>query len=175
MAFIKGPILPGDLVMRKPLSRKSKIHPKWDGPFVVLAGTDTDVYQLATANGYIIKNLTNEERLRKLTFEEARKYSDEFWQASSRLRLHDKLAKQQQELHDLDVQIRKATVATLEAQRRGQRTSLERHAELSTRRRQAVKAIHETEAATELPLAEPELELTQRPKRFTRLPSRFRD
>ena len=58
----KDPIIPGDLVMRSPINRKSKLHPKWDGPFVVLDSTDTDVYQLATANGYKLPNLCHEWR-----------------------------------------------------------------------------------------------------------------
>jgi len=32
-AFANDPIMPGDLVMRSLLSRKSKLHPRWDGPF----------------------------------------------------------------------------------------------------------------------------------------------
>jgi hypothetical protein len=35
-----GPIIEGDLVMRKVQSRKTKLHPKWDGPFVVYEVTD---------------------------------------------------------------------------------------------------------------------------------------
>jgi hypothetical protein len=77
-AFMDGPIMPGDLVMRTPLNRKSKLHPKWDGPFVVLASTDTDVYQLATANGHILNNLINQARIRKLTLEEVDNYCNEF-------------------------------------------------------------------------------------------------
>jgi len=41
--------------MRAPLKRKSKLRPRWEGPFVVLDSTEKDVYQLATANGYILK------------------------------------------------------------------------------------------------------------------------
>ena len=134
--------------MRKLLSRKSKLHPKWDGPFVVLAGTDTDAYQLATANGYIIQNLTNEQRLRKLSPDEAANYSDQFWAASRRLRLHDRRAKQQQQLHDLDVQLRKATTEHLEAQRRGEQVSLDKHAELSAKRREITDTLRTAEADT---------------------------
>ena len=59
-------IIAGDLVMRAPINRKSKIHPKWDGPFVVLDTSEKDVYQLGTANGHVIENLVNKQRLWKL-------------------------------------------------------------------------------------------------------------
>ena len=58
-SYSASPILNGDLVMCTPLNRKSKLHPRWDGPFVVLDSTDKDVYQLATASGHILKNLVN--------------------------------------------------------------------------------------------------------------------
>jgi hypothetical protein len=93
-AFVRSPVAPGDLVMREPINRKTKLHPKWDGPFVVLESTDTDVYKLATANGYIIKNLVNQARLRKLNADECKQYTGEFWEASARLRSQDKQAKQ---------------------------------------------------------------------------------
>jgi len=65
-AYFTTPIIHGDLVMRSPLNRKAKLHLKWDGPFVVLDSSDKDGYQLATANGHILENLVNVERLRKL-------------------------------------------------------------------------------------------------------------
>jgi len=92
-AFLTGTISPGDLVMREPINRESKLHPKWDGPFVVVATTDYDVYQLASANGYIVRNLVNASRLRKLTRSEAQQYTDEFWAASKRLQTQNKRAK----------------------------------------------------------------------------------
>ena len=91
------PIIAGDLVMRTPLNRKSKLYPKWDGPFVILASTDKDVYQLATANGHIINNLVNQARLRKLDETERKRYTGDFWEASKRLRLYDKQAKDQKQ------------------------------------------------------------------------------
>ena len=69
-SYPEKPILTGDLVMRTPLNQKSKLHPRWEGPFVVLGSTEKDVYQLATANGHILKNLTNVKRLRKLDTDE---------------------------------------------------------------------------------------------------------
>jgi hypothetical protein len=52
-AFLNDLIMSGDLVMREPLSRKSKLHPRWDGPFVIVGSSEKDVFQLATANGPI--------------------------------------------------------------------------------------------------------------------------
>jgi hypothetical protein len=56
--------------MRSPINKKSKLHPQRDGPFIVLASSDKDTYQLASANGYVIGNLINETRIRKLSLEE---------------------------------------------------------------------------------------------------------
>jgi hypothetical protein len=81
-AFLNDPIMPGDLVMRKPLNRKSKLHPRWDGPFIILGATNKDVYQLATANGYTLPNLHNITRLKKLDKNERIRYAGDFWDAS---------------------------------------------------------------------------------------------
>ena len=81
-----------------PINRKSKMHPRWDGPFVILEIRDKNV---ATANGYILKHLVNKDRLQKLSESEAKSYVDEFWEASDRLKKHDALAKQRQRLNDL--------------------------------------------------------------------------
>jgi hypothetical protein len=110
--------------MRAPINQKSKLHPKWDGPFIVLASTNKHTYQLASANGYVIRNLINETRIRKLSLEECKQYTGEFWEASKRLRSQDLSAKHQRELHDIDVQLRKATTDQLEAQQKGEPSSL---------------------------------------------------
>src|SRR5213078_456949 len=39
-ASIEQPITAGDLVMRDIPNPKSKLHPRWDGPFVVLEASD---------------------------------------------------------------------------------------------------------------------------------------
>ena len=54
-------------------------------------------YQLATANGHIINNLVNHARLRKLDEAERKRYTGDFWEASKRLRLYDKRAKDQRQ------------------------------------------------------------------------------
>src|SRR5438045_8706207 len=103
--------------------RESKLHPRWDGPFVVLNASDKGTYQLATANGYTIKNLVNDARVRKLTAEERAQYRNEFWNASSRLKLHDRRAQQEQQLHEVNQRLREATLEHLQAQRQPRPTS----------------------------------------------------
>jgi hypothetical protein len=92
-ADLGSPISVGDLVMRAPLNRKTKLHPRWDGPFVIVDSSDKDVYQLSTANGHVLENLVNVVRLRKLDEDEQKLYTGEFWSASSRLKLRDERAR----------------------------------------------------------------------------------
>lgn len=167
-AFLHGPIIPGDLVMRAPLNRKSKLHPKWDGPFVVLASTDKDVYQLATANGHILNNLTNEIRLRKLTLDEVKNYRGEFWEASKRLKAQDERAQQQQRMHDLDVELRKAMLKDATAKKHGH-THSKKNTEISSKQRRLAKQMPPIESAPATTSA------STRSGRAIRLPSRFKD
>ena len=170
-SYLTTPILNGDLVMRSPLNRKTKLHPQWDGPFVVLDSSDKDVYQLATANGHILGNLVNVERLRKLDENERKQYTGDFWEASSRLKLHDQRAKDQKQLQDLDVQLKKATLDNLEAQKLGRPAPLDKIAEISSQKRQIEKELQsDPPAAPAAAPASPDLS-----KRVRRLPSRFRD
>jgi len=103
--------------MRDIPNPQSKMHPRWDGPFVVLASSDKDVYQLATANGYVIRNLVNVDRLRKLSKEERVKYRDEFWEASERLKSHDERTKREGQLLDVQKRLAEATTEHLQAQK----------------------------------------------------------
>jgi len=73
---------------------------------------------LATSNGDILGSLVN-RAIRKLDESERKKYTGDFWEASSRLKLHDQLAKDQKQLQDLNVELRKATLANIKAQRLG--------------------------------------------------------
>ena len=88
-AFLKDPIQRGDLVMRSPINRPSKLHPQWDGPSIVLEITNKDTMQLATPNGYILNHLINKAPIRKLNEAETKHFTDEFWQASKRLKKYD--------------------------------------------------------------------------------------
>ncbi|TFY51095.1 hypothetical protein EVJ58_g10743 [Rhodofomes roseus] len=54
----------GDLVLRRSES-PTKLHPRWDGPFIVHDLTDRNTYQLRTRNGYILRTLYNGERLKR--------------------------------------------------------------------------------------------------------------
>jgi hypothetical protein len=174
-AYLQSPILAGDLVMRTPLNRKSKLHPRWDGPFVVLDSSDKDVYQLDTANGHILENLVNISRLRKLDEPERRNYIGEFWDASSRLKVRDQRAKDQKQLHDLDVRLKEATIANLEAQRRGEPAPLTQIADISSQRRQLERQLESERPPIAAPSAPPADESTGRPQRPRRPPFRFRE
>jgi hypothetical protein len=126
--------------MRSPISRPSKMHPKWDGPFVVLEITDKDVCQLATPNGYILNHLVNKARLRKLEEAEAEHFIDALWHASERLKRHDEREKQRTELNDLDIQLSKATADLLERQKQGKPVNLDAQAQISQRRQEIKQA-----------------------------------
>ena len=164
--FLRDPIQRGDLVMRSPINRQSKLHPKWEGPFVVLDISDTDAFQLASSNGHIVKNLVNKARLRKLDPEERAKYADEYWIASNRLRKHDELAKQQRQINELDIRARQATIEALERQKRGQPAPLTEFVEI-TRQRQELAA-KRTAAQAELHVEAPPVPMG-RPRRLRRL------
>ena len=165
---MKDPIMPGDLVMRLPLSRKTKLHPKWDGPFVILDSTDKDVYQLATANGYILPNLHNVARLRKLDKDERAKYSGDFWEASERLKLHDRVAKEQDELNDVNKRLAEATTRHLENQHQGQRTDLSEIDSIAKEARQKKEALKEAREARDVVV-----EGTRHSGRVRKAPERF--
>ena len=107
------------MIIRSILNQKTKLYSKWDGPFVVLAAIDTDAYQLAIANGYIIRSLVNDVRLRRLDASERYLYRGEFWDSSVRLKSYDERAKQEDALRDLDSQLRQATIDHLYTQKSG--------------------------------------------------------
>jgi hypothetical protein len=170
-AFLNDPIMPGDLVMREPLNRKSKLHPRWDGPFVILGATDKDVYQLATANGYTLPNLHNVARLRKLDKDERIRYAGDFWDASKRLRLYDRIAKEQSELNDVNKRLADATRRHLEDQRQGSRSDLAEIAQITKEKREKEDALKEARIEKER-LAEEPAEPRQS-GRIRRAPVRF--
>jgi transposase InsO family protein/uncharacterized protein (UPF0335 family) len=184
------PILAGNLVMRNIPNPKSKLHPQWDGPFVVLDVSDKDTYQLATANGYIVKNLINGARIRKLTADERTKYQNEFWNASERLKLHDRRAEREQQLHEVNKRLKEATLENLQAQRQQRATSppaatsdnppprdlqsgLERIARTAQEKRELEKAIKSAAEHVPTPRVPPEPPRGVL-KRLRRLPARFR-
>ncbi|PIL34997.1 hypothetical protein GSI_02784 [Ganoderma sinense ZZ0214-1] len=54
----------GDLVLRRS-ENPTKLHPRWDGPFIIQDLTDRNTYQLHTCNGYVLRTLYNGERLKR--------------------------------------------------------------------------------------------------------------
>ena len=127
--YLSTGITAGDLVMRKPINLKNKIWPKWDGPFVVLEYTDKDTYQLGSSNGYVVRNLVNGERIRKLSLKELKRYRGGFWHASGRLKANDERAKRENELHEADMAMRKVALANMEAQRKAAELKAQRNAD----------------------------------------------
>ena len=75
----------GDLVKRRH-EAGTKLHPKWDGPFVIRDITDKNTYQLQTKNGYILKSLYNGARLQRYYPSDS---SKALWFASSSLQQKD--------------------------------------------------------------------------------------
>jgi hypothetical protein len=137
-----------------------------------LPSSNKYTYQLASANGYIIRNLINETRMRKLSLEEYERYTGEFWEASTkRLRRQDLNVRHQRELHDIDVQLRKATTDQLEAQRKGEPSSLQKIADLSKQKQRIVEA---QKAEQQKPVEEDATVQRDTTKRIRRLPWKLR-
>lgn len=70
----------GDLVLRRFEQRPSKLHPKWDGPFIIQDCHPNGSYVLMTANGYNLRFPVNGNRLK-----EYRGDPDKFFFASDAL------------------------------------------------------------------------------------------
>lgn len=64
--YIELGISIGNTVMRYRTNRANKLEPKWDGPFTVIDSSDKNTYQLQTPNGYVLRQLVNGEKLRKI-------------------------------------------------------------------------------------------------------------
>ena len=119
MTFLKDPIQRGDLVMRSPINRPSKLHLHWHSPFVVLEITDNDTMQLATPNGYILNHLINKARIRKLDEAETKYFTVELWQALKRLKKYDECEKMRTGVDALHIELSKATIQHLDAVSKG--------------------------------------------------------
>ena len=83
----------GDVVKRQH-EAGTKLHPRWDSPFVIRDVTDKNVYQLQTRNGYVLKNLYNGSRLQR--YFPSSNSDSSLWFASSGLRQKDKKARRTQ-------------------------------------------------------------------------------
>jgi len=110
--------------------------------------------------------------LRKLNETERKQYTGDFWAASERLKLHDKRARDQTELHDLDVKLKNATIANLEAQKLGKPAPLDKVAEVSSQKRQLERQLQSDTDSSPPPATPVSSEFG---KRLRRLPSRFRE
>jgi hypothetical protein len=84
----------GDLVKRRH-EGSTKIHPKWDGPFVIRDITDKNTYQLRTRNGYILKSLYNGERLQRYFLPSG--VQESLWFSSSSLQQKDAVERRRNE------------------------------------------------------------------------------
>lgn len=78
----------GDLVLRKFDGRPSKLHPQWDGPFVIKEATPQGVYTLMTSNGHVLRMKYNGLKLKK--FNGSR---DDFYYALQELHRRDERAR----------------------------------------------------------------------------------
>ena len=88
---------------------------------------DKDAYQLATVNGYRQPNLVNIARIRKLDKAEHQRCTEDFWDAPTCLRLHDRVAKDQVKLHeshDINKRLAEATHRHLDDQCQGKHPTL---------------------------------------------------
>src|SRR5437764_13375579 len=149
----------------------SKLHPRSDDPFVVLASTDKDTYQLATANGYRLPNLVNIARIHMLDKVERQRYTEDFWDASTRLRLHNRVAKDQTELYDVNKRLAEGTHRHLNDQRQGKHHTLAEIDQLAREKRQTEKSVIEVCTAQEaLANGSPEVQQSSRPRQ---MPVRF--
>ena len=90
------------------------------------------------------------------------------------MKVRDQRAKDQKQLHDLDVRLKKATIANLEAQRRGEPAPLTQIADISSQRRQLERQLESERPPIAAPSAPP-AESTGRPQRPRRPPFRFRE
>ena len=86
------------------------------------------------------------------------------------MKSYDLRAKQEDQLRAVDKKVREATLENLEAQKHGQRPSLEKHAELSKERRDLVESMKSDDVHHRQEEPSPHLG-----KRIRRLPVRFAD
>lgn len=77
----------GDTVLRRFEGRPTKLHPKWDGPFVIADCEGKGVYTLRMANGHVLRMNVNGSRLKHYKGD-----ADKFYFASQALHRRDELA-----------------------------------------------------------------------------------
>jgi hypothetical protein len=79
----------GDMVLRRN-ERQSKLHPRWDGPFIIRDVSGKNTYQLMTRSGYILHHLYNGHRLKPYAPKDSSQVPNlSLWYASSDLQRRD--------------------------------------------------------------------------------------
>jgi hypothetical protein len=63
--YFERALTPGKLVLRQLEMRPSKLHPQWDGPFVIHSVNPNGSYRLKTPNGTVLKYSTNGDHLKR--------------------------------------------------------------------------------------------------------------
>jgi hypothetical protein len=63
--YFERALRPGELVLRQLEGRPSKLHPRWDGPFIIHSSNPNGSYRLKTPNGVVLKYTTNGDRLKR--------------------------------------------------------------------------------------------------------------
>jgi hypothetical protein len=63
--YFKRALMPGELVLQQLETRPSKLHPQWDGPFVIHSASPNGSYRLKTPNGTVLKYSTNGDCLKR--------------------------------------------------------------------------------------------------------------
>ena len=82
-------------------------------------------------------------RIRKLDKAERQRYTEDFWDASTRVWLHDRVAKDQTELYDVNKWLAEATHRYLDDQRQGKHPTLAEIDQLALEKRQTEKSLME--------------------------------
>lgn len=78
----------GDVVLRRFEGQPTKLHPKWDGPFVISDSRGKGVFTLRTVNGHVLRVNVNGSRLKHYKGD-----SDKFYFASQALHRRDDVAR----------------------------------------------------------------------------------
>ena len=89
--------------------------------------------------------------------------------------MQDQRAKDQRQLHNLDVRLKEATIANLEAQKRGERAPLDQIAKISSQKRQLERQLRSDISSPAAPFVPPSTIPKGRPQRSRRPPFRFRE
>lgn len=87
-SYTERDLRPGDRVLRSFEGRPSKLHPKWDGPFIIRDAYPNGTFSLMTSNGHVLKANINGSRIKKFNGSK-----DEFYYASSMLQKRDRRAR----------------------------------------------------------------------------------